>query len=117
MNGIATPFFATLAQQGQLDYPLFGISLERNATPGSLSLGKVRCSPNGLPPDLMHVGAVDSTIVKNISLIEWNEVVPFEPVGIASNVSSYLEWVIPISVITVNTLASFSYILAQCFRS
>lgn len=45
MNGIGTPFFATLAQQGQLDYPLFGISLERNATPGSLSLGEVRSSP------------------------------------------------------------------------
>jgi hypothetical protein len=58
---------------------------------------------NGLPPDPMHVGAVDSTVVTNISLIEWNEVVPFEPVGIESNVSSYLEWVIPISVITVST--------------
>jgi hypothetical protein len=72
---------------------------------------------NGLPPDLMHVGAVDSTVVKNISLIEWNEVVAFEPVGIESNVSSYLEWAIPISVITVSTLASSSSILAQCFRS
>lgn len=34
----ATPFFPSLAQQGILDYPLFGLSLTRNAS-GSLSLG------------------------------------------------------------------------------
>lgn len=54
----------------------------------------------------MHVGAVDSTIVKNVSLIEWMEVAPFEPVG-NDNVSSYLEWAIPISTIAVSTMAEF----------
>ncbi|KAI9512034.1 acid protease [Russula earlei] len=80
----ATPFFAKLAQQGQLDYPLFGVNLERNGSSGSLSLG-----------------AVDSTVVNNVSLIEWIEVTPFEPIGIKSNMSSYLQWAIPITNITV----------------
>ena len=56
----------------------------------------------------MHVGAVDSTVVKNVSLIEWIEVAPFEPVGNENNVTSYLEWTIPISTITVSTMASSS---------
>jgi hypothetical protein len=56
----------------------------------------------------VHQGAVDSTIVSNVSLIEWIEVAPFEPVGIESNVSSYLEWAIPISTITVSTLTGSS---------
>jgi Eukaryotic aspartyl protease. len=34
----AAPFFVTLAQQGLLDYPLFGLSLTRNAS-GTLSIG------------------------------------------------------------------------------
>ena len=55
----------------------------------------------------MHVGAVDSTVVKNVSLIEWMEVAPFEPVGSENNVTSYLEWAIPISTITVSTIAEF----------
>jgi hypothetical protein len=50
------------------------------------------------------VGAVDSTIVTNVSLIEWIEVTPFEPIGSESNVSSYLQWAIPISNITVSNL-------------
>lgn len=36
---VATPFFSTLAEQGVLDYPVFGLSLTRNAT-GTLTLGK-----------------------------------------------------------------------------
>jgi hypothetical protein len=108
MDWTATPFFTKLTQQGRLDYPLFGISLQRDASPGSLSLGEVGFSPNGLSPHLLHQGALDSTIVRNISLIEWNEVVPFEPVGIESNMSSYFEWAIPISAITVSYLAGFS---------
>ncbi|OCH95384.1 acid protease [Obba rivulosa] len=80
----ATPFFATLAQQGQLNYPLFGMSLTRNAS-GSLTLG-----------------AVDASVVTNRSLIEWNEVVPFAPFGSESNTSSYLQWVIRLSGISVN---------------
>ncbi|KAI9440055.1 acid protease [Lactarius indigo] len=82
----ATPFFPELAQRGLLDYPLFGVNLKRNGSAGSLSLG-----------------AVDSTVVTNDSLIEWHEVVPFEPFGSENNVSSYLQWAIPISNITVGT--------------
>lgn len=79
-----TPFFTRLAQAGQLEYPFFGVSLEHNSTNGYLS-----------------IGAVDSTIVTNASLIEWIGVIPFEPIGSESNVSSYLQWAIPISNITV----------------
>lgn len=61
-----------------------------------------------LPPDLVRVGAVDSTIVHNVSLFEWIEVTPFEPLGIESNTSSYLGWVIPISNVTVSPLVSSS---------
>lgn len=35
---LATPFFATMAQNGQLDYPLFGLSLTRDDS-GSLAFG------------------------------------------------------------------------------
>jgi hypothetical protein len=54
------------------------------------------------------IGAVDSTIVKNVSLIEWIEVVPFEPIGTQDNVTSYLEWAVPISTITVSTMVNSS---------
>jgi hypothetical protein len=80
----ATPFFSTLGKQGQLDYPFFGVSLKRNSSAGSLSLG-----------------ALDSSVVNNVSLIEWIEVASFEPIGTESNVSSYLQWAISISTITV----------------
>jgi hypothetical protein len=82
----ATPFFPSLAQQGLLDYPLFCVNVERNGSAGSLSLG-----------------AVDSAIVTNVSRIEWHEVTPFQPFGSENNVSSYLQWTIPISTITVGT--------------
>lgn len=75
----STPFFVTLAQQGLLDYPLFGLSLTRN-TSGTLS-----------------IGAVDSSVVTNASLISWNNVAEFSPFGAESNVSSYLQWAIPIA--------------------
>ena len=75
--------------------------------PVLLRLVSSTTSLNTSPPDLACVGAVDSTIVTNVSLIEWHEVVPFEPVGSGNNVSSYLEWAIPISTITVR-FASFS---------
>ena len=58
-------------------------------------------SPDGAP-----VGAVDPTVVTNVSLIEWHQVVPFEPFGSESNVSSYLQWTVPISTITVRSIAS-----------
>ncbi|KAJ6513263.1 acid protease [Mycena sanguinolenta] len=80
----STPFFAALAQQGVLDYPLFGVSLTHDGS-GSLSFG-----------------AVDSTVVKNVSKIGWNPVVEFSPVGAESNVSSYLHWVTPLAAFSVN---------------
>jgi hypothetical protein len=89
-----------------LEYPFFGVNLKRNGSFGSLSIGEVCCTSNGLSSDLVRVGAVDSTIVNNVSLIEWIEVVPFQPFGAQSNVSSYLQWAIPISNITVSNLAS-----------
>ncbi|KAJ7274400.1 aspartic peptidase domain-containing protein [Mycena haematopus] len=79
----STPFFPALAQRGVLDYPLFGLSLTHDAS-GSISFG-----------------AVDATVVKNVSDIGWNQVVEFSPVG-AGNVSSYLHWVTPLSAFSVN---------------
>ncbi|KAI0342755.1 acid protease [Trametopsis cervina] len=81
-NGTGTPFLATVAQRGQLAYPLFGLSLTLNSS-GSLTL-----------------------VVSNISLIHWTEVVPFAPLlGSAGNTSSYLQWAIPLSGIQVNGTA------------
>ncbi|KAL4252278.1 peptidase A1 family protein [Abortiporus biennis] len=84
----ATPFFATMAQRGLLDYPLFGISLTRNSS-GSLTFG-----------------AIDGSVVSNTSLIEWNEVVPFAPFAAESNTSSYLQWTIPMKNFFVNGTAA-----------
>lgn len=75
----SAPFFARLAQEGLLDYPLFGLSLTRNDT-GTLA-----------------IGAIDGTVVTNVSRVVWNKVVEFSPFGSESNSSSYLQWVIPMS--------------------
>ncbi|KAI0367775.1 acid protease [Pilatotrama ljubarskyi] len=83
----ATPFFATMAQNGQLDYPLFGLSLTRDSG-GSLSFG-----------------AIDGSVVTNRSLIEWSEVVPFAPFGAESNTSSYLQWAVVLEGVSVNGTA------------
>ncbi|KAG0705700.1 acid protease [Suillus ampliporus] len=80
----ATPFFSTLAQQGILDYPIFGLSLTRNAT-GTLALG-----------------AIDVSVVQNASEIVWNEVMSFSPVGTQTNTSGYFFWAIPLSSFAVN---------------
>lgn len=80
----ATPFFSTLAQQGVLDYPIFGLSLTRNAT-GTFALG-----------------AIDVSVVHNVSQVVWNEVVPFSPVGTKTNTSGYFYWAIRMSSFTVN---------------
>ncbi|KAJ7637731.1 aspartic peptidase domain-containing protein [Mycena polygramma] len=81
----STPFFPSLAQRGILDYPLFGLSLTRNTT-GSLSLG-----------------AIDTSIVTNVSKVGWNKIVEFSPIGSESNVSSYLHWVTPLAAFTVGS--------------
>lgn len=80
----ATPFFSTLAQQGILDYPIFGLSLTRNAT-GTFALG-----------------AIDVSVVQNISQIVWNDVVPFSPIGTQTNTSGYFYWAIRMSGFAVN---------------
>lgn len=80
----ATPFFCGLAQQGLLDYPLFGFSITRNFV-GSLSLG-----------------AIDSSIVTDRHNISWNNVAQFSPFGVESNTSSYLHWAIPLSSFSAN---------------
>ncbi|OJT11452.1 Pregnancy-associated glycoprotein 2 [Trametes pubescens] len=85
----ATPFFANMAQNGQLDYPLFGLSLTRDSS-GTLAFG-----------------AIDGSVVTNRSLVEWNEVVPFAPFLSDSNgnASSYLQWAIVLEHISVNGTA------------
>lgn len=86
VNG--TPFFANMAQYGQLDYPLFALSLTNDSS-GSLAFG-----------------AVDGSVVQNSTLIEWNEVVPFAPFKAESTSASYLQWTIILSSISVNGTAS-----------
>ncbi|KAF5377326.1 hypothetical protein D9757_008001 [Collybiopsis confluens] len=87
INGTATnstPFFPGLAQRGLLQYPLFGLSLTRNDT-GSLSLG-----------------AIDASVVTNLTNIQWNPVVEFSPFTNESNSSSYYQWALPLQGLTVN---------------
>ncbi|THH09160.1 hypothetical protein EW145_g2211 [Phellinidium pouzarii] len=72
----STPFINGLAQQGLLDYPMFGLSLTRQSN-GTLTLG-----------------AIDAGVVKNVSSIEWHKVMSFSPFGSESNTSSYLQWAV-----------------------
>ncbi|KAF8808731.1 acid protease [Phlegmacium glaucopus] len=81
----ALPFFANLAQQGLLEYPIFALSLTTNAS-GTLTLG-----------------AVDSSVVTNVSQIGWNQVAQFPPFFAENNISSYLQWAIPLTGISVNS--------------
>jgi len=84
----STPFFVSLAQQGLVNYPLFGLSLTNNLY-GSLSLG-----------------AIDASIVTNPHNISWNDVAQFSPFGVESNASSYLQWAIPLTSFGVDGLNS-----------
>ncbi|ESK88781.1 pepsinogen c [Moniliophthora roreri MCA 2997] len=83
----SAPFLTTLSEQGLLNYPLFGLSLTRD-TSGTLSLG-----------------AIDGTVVTNITRIEWNEVVQFPPLGVENNVSTYWHWALPLQGISVHSRA------------
>ncbi|KAF5359403.1 hypothetical protein D9756_003391 [Leucocoprinus leucothites] len=78
------PFLTNLAEQGLIDYPLFGFSLTRNLT-GSLSLG-----------------AIDASVVTFPQNISWNDVAQFSPVSAESNTSGYLHWAIPLTSFGVN---------------
>ncbi|QRW18022.1 aspartyl protease [Rhizoctonia solani] len=80
---IAVPPVARLAQQGLLSYPMFGLSLRKNDT-GTLSLG-----------------AIDSDVVKNQSLISWHDVAPF-PTLPNDNSSIYLQWAIHLAGVAIN---------------
>jgi len=50
----------------------------------------------------LSFGAIDTTVVTNISNIGWNKVVEFSPLGSESIISSYLYWVTPLSAFAVN---------------
>ncbi|KAL0954964.1 hypothetical protein HGRIS_003894 [Hohenbuehelia grisea] len=80
----STPFFVGLAQQGVLDYPLFGLSLTSNSS-GTLTLG-----------------AIDASVVKNASNITWHPVVQFAPFADESRTASYLQWATPLTAFSVN---------------
>lgn len=91
-----------MASTGRLDYPLFGLNLKRN-TSGSLTFGKnfLLFGDNEVLLTF-HLGAIDATVVTNRSLIEWNPVVPFAPfAGSDGNSSSYLQWSIVLSGLSV----------------
>ena len=93
-----------MAQNGQLDYPLFGLSLTRDNS-GSLTFGTFRGVGVGPYVRLttLKIGAIDGSVVSNRTNIEWNEVVPFAPFAAESNTSSYLQWTIPLSRIAVGS--------------
>ncbi|CEL55480.1 Aspartic protease OS=Phaffia rhodozyma GN=pr1 PE=1 SV=1 [Rhizoctonia solani AG-1 IB] len=82
----AVPPVARLAQQGLLSYPLFGLSLRKNDT-GTLSLG-----------------AIDSDVVKNQSLVSWHDVAPF-PTLPNDNSSIYLQWAIHLAGVAINNVS------------
>lgn len=53
-------------------------------------------------------GAVDVSVVQNVSDIVWNEVVPFSPVGTRWNTSGYLYWAIQITGFSVRLVSRLS---------
>ena len=93
-----------MAQNGQLDYPLFGLSLTRDNS-GSLTFGTFRGVGVGPYVRLttLKIGAIDGSVVSNRTNIEWNEVVPFAPfAGTAGNTSSYLLWTVVLESLSVS---------------
>ncbi|KAL0575173.1 hypothetical protein V5O48_006795 [Marasmius crinis-equi] len=80
----SSPFLATLAERGLVRYPLFGVGLTRGSY-GTLALG-----------------AIDGTVVKNLSNVEWGEVVQFPPIGNENNQTSYWHWALPLQSVSVN---------------
>ncbi|KAF5367500.1 hypothetical protein D9758_003687 [Tetrapyrgos nigripes] len=88
INGTATnstPLFPGLAQRAQLSYPLFGLHLTRDDT-GSLTFG-----------------AIDSSVVTDVSKIVWNEVVEFPPFDNEKDGPSYYQWAVPLEGISADT--------------
>jgi hypothetical protein len=80
----ATSYLSNLVQDGELTYPIFGVSLT-NDDQGTISFG-----------------AIDASVVSDIRNVTWNEVVQFPPFGHESNASSYLHWAVILDKISVN---------------
>ncbi|KAL7410223.1 aspartic peptidase domain-containing protein [Mrakia frigida] len=89
---LASPLLNNLASNGTLAYPLFGIHLDRNTTlGGSLS-----------------IGAIDSSIIPNQSMLQWHPVVEFPPFNNAppaNFTSPYLQWSLVLTNVTMNGTA------------
>ena len=104
LEATTTPFFATLAQKGLLEYPLFAFSLTRNNT-GSLSFGTSQqhtlydTPSRSTVTDRGFQGAIDASVVANASDIAWNRVASFPPFNGETNATeaAYLQWAIPLS--------------------
>lgn len=83
-----------------LEYPLFGISITRD-NGGTFALGKDVLLLIMKEVNCFLLGAIDANVVKNVSAIEWHDVVPFSPFGNERNTSSYLHWVVQLPMIGV----------------
>ncbi|KZW03653.1 acid protease [Exidia glandulosa HHB12029] len=80
----APPIMERLAQEGQLQYPLFGVNLAAE-TP-TLSLG-----------------AIDSDVVNNVPAVEWHDVVSFGHFAKENTSSVHLHWALQLSSVDVDT--------------
>jgi len=105
---LALPFFTNLAQKGILEYPIFALSLTTNSS-GTLTLGLSTqlISIVDVWQEPCILGAIDSSVVTNVSQVGWNKVAQFPPFSAENNISSYLQWTIPLSGISVTTSRYF----------
>ena len=64
-------------------------------------------------------GAIDASVVTNISYIGWNKVAQFPPFGAENNVSSYLQWAISLTAVAVSQIfiPKISLLADRAFRS
>ena len=92
--------FSSLVREGIVGYPIFGIYLSTDST-DTLSLGQFVDSSD-YQRFYCSTGATDSSVVGNLSSVEWRHVVPFAPEGASNNVSSYLSWMLHLSSISVS---------------
>ncbi|KDQ14862.1 hypothetical protein BOTBODRAFT_55061 [Botryobasidium botryosum FD-172 SS1] len=83
----APPIISSLVQSGQLAYPLFGLSVAPQGT-STLSLG-----------------AIDSSVIPNVTSIEWLPVVPFSPAVNGTSTSAYLQWAVQLASMSLNGTA------------
>lgn len=90
-----------------LPYPIVGLSLT-HSTNGTLSLGALLSYWQCILVSIFtfHLGAIDSSVVQNISLMSWHVVEPFEPFPgqNASTTPLYLDWVIPLDDLIVRLI-------------